>query len=213
MLRLTRLGDPGGLSSLEVFACLVAALAHDVRHPGVNNAFLVASKDELALRHNDKSPLENMHCAVLYELLSRTGLFAGLTAEQWRDVRKVIINVVLGTDMINHFDQVNKAKVRALRTILLLQHAPLPPFFCHFPSLPLTFVWNSLRFRLYPICRSSWRCTAQRLQPSAVANAQKIAVNLCVTICNAPSWPSYYCIALTSVTPAGHLHYVRSGVF
>ena len=34
---------------------------------GVNNVFLVKSKSILAIQHNDRSPLENMHCAILYE--------------------------------------------------------------------------------------------------------------------------------------------------
>jgi hypothetical protein len=42
------------LSSLDIFSMLLAAIGHDVGHPGVNNAFLVKNKDELALRHNDR---------------------------------------------------------------------------------------------------------------------------------------------------------------
>lgn len=42
------------LSPLEIFSMLVAAIGHDVGHPGVNNAFLVKIKHDLAMRHNDK---------------------------------------------------------------------------------------------------------------------------------------------------------------
>jgi hypothetical protein len=42
------------LSPLEVFSLLLAAVGHDLGHPGVNNAFLVKTKDDLALKHNDK---------------------------------------------------------------------------------------------------------------------------------------------------------------
>ena len=42
------------LSPLEIFSMLVASIGHDVGHPGVNNAFLVKIKHELAMRHNDK---------------------------------------------------------------------------------------------------------------------------------------------------------------
>jgi hypothetical protein len=110
-MTITRLNT--GVSQLELFSVYVAALAHDVGHPGVNNIFLVKAKDELALRHNDKSPLENMHCAVLYEILGKpsTNIFGGLTEVQWRDSRKIILNAILGTDMVNHFDQISKAQV------------------------------------------------------------------------------------------------------
>lgn len=66
-------------SHLEVFAMLVAAIGHDVGHPGVNNVYIIKSKHELALRHNDKSPLENMHCTVVYDILKKDkcNIFAG----------------------------------------------------------------------------------------------------------------------------------------
>ena len=100
-------------STLELFALLTAALAHDVGHPGVNNIYLVKSKHKLAIRHNDKSPLENMHCAVLYEILGKSELniFSGLSESQWRDTRKIIIACILGTDMLYHMDQVKKVQL------------------------------------------------------------------------------------------------------
>ncbi len=103
-------------SALEVFSVLVGALAHDVGHPGLNNLYLVKSKHELAIMHNDKSPLENMHCVVLYEILAKenTNIFVNLSEKQWREARKVIITIVLGTDMSHHFEQINKTQVRNL---------------------------------------------------------------------------------------------------
>lgn len=100
-------------SRLEFFSLLVAALAHDVGHLGVNNVFLIKAKHELALLHNDRSPLENMHCAVLYEVLSKnaSNIFIGLTDVQWRDARKVILTTILGTDMSHHFEQISKSQV------------------------------------------------------------------------------------------------------
>lgn len=103
------------LSSLELFSSLVAALAHDVGHPGLNNLYLVKSRNELALRHNDKSPLENMHCAVLYEIVTKAemNIFVGLTEQQWRESRKIILNSILGTDMSHHFEQISKTQVNS----------------------------------------------------------------------------------------------------
>ena len=34
------------------------------------NPFLVESRDKLAITYNDNSPLENMHCAKLFEICS-----------------------------------------------------------------------------------------------------------------------------------------------
>lgn len=101
------------LTELEIFSMLVAAIAHDVGHPGVNNAFLVKTRHDWAMVHNDKSPLENMHCSLLYEILKKPDMdiFAGLDDVQWRESRKVILSLILGTDMAHHFDQVSKTQL------------------------------------------------------------------------------------------------------
>ena len=100
-------------SHLEFLSLIVAAVGHDVGHPGVNNLYLVKSKNELALLHNDRSPLENMHCSVVYDVLSRpaTNIFVNLTDKQWRDSRKIILGTILGTDMSHHFDQISKTQL------------------------------------------------------------------------------------------------------
>jgi hypothetical protein len=58
------------ITSVEKFALMVAALSHDLDHPGVNNAFLVNTKDRLATVYNDSSVLENSHIACLYNLIN-----------------------------------------------------------------------------------------------------------------------------------------------
>ena len=101
------------LTELEIFSMLVAAIAHDVGHLGVNNAFLVKTRHNLAMIHNDKSPLENMHCSLLYEILKKPDMdiFSGLDDAQWRESRKIILSLILGTDMAHHFDQVSKTQL------------------------------------------------------------------------------------------------------
>jgi hypothetical protein len=101
------------LTELEIFSMLVAAIAHDVGHPGVNNAFLVKTRHDWAMIHNDKSPLENMHCSLLYEILKKPDMdiFSGLDDVQWRESRKIILSLILGTDMAHHFDQVSKTQL------------------------------------------------------------------------------------------------------
>ena len=42
------------LSQLQIFALLVAAIGHDLEHPGLTNAYLVRSRAPLATRYNDK---------------------------------------------------------------------------------------------------------------------------------------------------------------
>mgnify|MGYP005991670153 CR=1 FL=1 len=106
---------------LEVLALLVGALAHDVGHPGINNLFLVKSKHELALQHNDRSPLENMHCVVLYEILGKkeSNIFVNLSEQEWREARKIILTIILGTDMSHHFQQISKTQVSSRSAVCM----------------------------------------------------------------------------------------------
>lgn len=77
---------------------------------GVNNAFLIATRSELAQTYNDSSVLESHHLAMLYRMLSEPGLdlFHRLDPAKWREVRKHIINAVIHTDMTFHFPLVSK---------------------------------------------------------------------------------------------------------
>ena len=98
----------GGLAYLneaQVCALLVASLAHDVDHPGVNNDFLKNAETELALRYNDISPLENHHCATLFEIISypKCDVLRAYTAER-KELRKMIIDAIIATDNAHHFE-------------------------------------------------------------------------------------------------------------
>jgi high affinity cGMP-specific 3',5'-cyclic phosphodiesterase 9 len=76
----------------------------------VNNAFLIATRSELARTYNDTSVLESHHLATLYHTIGRPELdiFRQLDASKWREVRKQIINAVIHTDMTFHFPLVSK---------------------------------------------------------------------------------------------------------
>lgn len=92
------------LSELEQYSILIAAIAHDLGHPGVNNGFLSEVSHDLAVQYNDKSPLENMHCAKLYTIVANEdkNVFSKLTKDQYREVRKDCIEAILHTDMMGH---------------------------------------------------------------------------------------------------------------
>jgi len=56
-------------SDLNIMAGLLACVLCDIAHPGVNNSFLIAMRHTKAIRYNDKSVLENHHCAIAFKLL------------------------------------------------------------------------------------------------------------------------------------------------
>ncbi|KOX73490.1 cAMP-specific 3',5'-cyclic phosphodiesterase [Melipona quadrifasciata] len=114
---------------LEITAALFAATIHDVDHPGLTNQFLINSisttdpsltrkrfdefsgnaisslpGSELALMYNDESVLENHHLAVAFKLLQNEGcdIFVNMTKKQRQTLRKMVIDMVLSTDMSKH---------------------------------------------------------------------------------------------------------------
>ncbi|XP_058497301.1 cAMP-specific 3',5'-cyclic phosphodiesterase 4C-like [Solea solea] len=91
-------------TDLEILAALFAAAIHDVDHPGVSNQFLINTNSELALMYNDESVLENHHLAVGFKLLHQENcdIFQNLTKRQRQSLRKLVIDMVLGTDMSKH---------------------------------------------------------------------------------------------------------------
>ncbi|XP_060841027.1 cAMP-specific 3',5'-cyclic phosphodiesterase isoform X8 [Rhopalosiphum padi] len=89
---------------LEITAALFAAAIHDVDHPGLTNQFLINSSSELALMYNDESVLENHHLAVAFKLLQNDGcdIFQNINKKQRQTLRKMVIDMVLSTDMSKH---------------------------------------------------------------------------------------------------------------
>uniref|UniRef100_A0A673GBR2 Phosphodiesterase n=1 Tax=Sinocyclocheilus rhinocerous TaxID=307959 RepID=A0A673GBR2_9TELE len=91
-------------TDLEILAAIFAAAIHDVDHPGVSNQFLINTNSELALMYNDESVLENHHLAVGFKLLQgeNCDIFQNLSKKQRQTLRKMVIDMVLATDMSKH---------------------------------------------------------------------------------------------------------------
>ncbi|XP_053226565.1 cAMP-specific 3',5'-cyclic phosphodiesterase 4A isoform X4 [Podarcis raffonei] len=91
-------------TDLEILAAIFAAAIHDVDHPGVSNQFLINTNSELALMYNDESVLENHHLAVGFKLLQEENcdIFQNLSKRQRQTLRKMVIDMVLATDMSKH---------------------------------------------------------------------------------------------------------------
>lgn len=90
------------LRPFDALTLLVAAIGHDVGHPGVNNAFLVALNAPLAQLYNDRSVLEAFHCAAYSQILRRywPAAFSDVS------MRRLMIISILATDMGLHFKYV-----------------------------------------------------------------------------------------------------------
>eukprot|EP00013_Stygamoeba_regulata_P026180 CAMPEP_0177656264 /NCGR_PEP_ID=MMETSP0447-20121125/15455_1 /TAXON_ID=0 /ORGANISM="Stygamoeba regulata, Strain BSH-02190019" /LENGTH=571 /DNA_ID=CAMNT_0019160333 /DNA_START=64 /DNA_END=1779 /DNA_ORIENTATION=+ len=108
---LTQLKAAGLLSHLEIFGLLIAAICHDLDHPGTNNAHQIATRSALALKYNDISVLENFHAAQAFDIIYNyegCNILASLTTKQQTEVRKVVVDCILATDMAKHMEIVSK---------------------------------------------------------------------------------------------------------
>eukprot|EP00898_Chlorokybus_atmophyticus_P008846 jgi/Chlat1/8963/Chrsp94S08256 len=108
----------GGLreytDDLHHLAALIAAAVHDYKHPGRSNDYLNKSGDKLALRYNDQSVLENHHLAESFQLMLQPDMdfMENLPKKAREQVRGLIIQMVLATDLKRHFEVVDKFKTR-----------------------------------------------------------------------------------------------------
>ena len=89
---------------LDLLGILIAALGHDLGHPGFTNPFHINSLSELALTYNDASCLENFHASKLFRTLrtTETNIFENLSVQDFKTIRKRMIGNILATDMANH---------------------------------------------------------------------------------------------------------------
>jgi len=99
-------------TELETVGAIFASAVHDVDHPGVTNQFLVNTSSDLAIMYNDESVLENHHLAVAFKLVQndQIDIFRNLTKKQRNTVRKMVIDMVLATDMSKHMSLLAELK-------------------------------------------------------------------------------------------------------
>lgn len=108
------------LTPLDALTLLISAIGHDVGHPGVNNAFLVALNSPLAQLYNDRSVLESFHCAAYSQILRRFWPAAFSDIE----MRKKMIGNILSTDMGLHFKYIEHLAALEQRTVQGTQPQP-----------------------------------------------------------------------------------------
>eukprot|EP00948_MAST-09A_sp_MAST-9A-sp1_P003209 g3209.t1 len=98
------------MRNVDHMSLIVAALAHDVDHPGLNNDYQVGTRSNLALLYNDTSVLENHHAAFLFRIVKENNIFEKLSLKKYFEVRKVIVSSILSTDMRQHFELTKKCQ-------------------------------------------------------------------------------------------------------
>ncbi|KAJ3370551.1 hypothetical protein HDU91_006140 [Kappamyces sp. JEL0680] len=113
------------LTTEDLFACIVAAVGHDYMHPGFTNAFLVATRNPLALRYNDTSVLEHFHASSVAEIFVQNefDMLAALTPDQKKYIREMAVTMIMATDMAFHFEWLSKFKSKATTNSINFENA------------------------------------------------------------------------------------------
>lgn len=103
---------------------MIASIIHDFKHPGYNNMYLINTKHSIATRYNginyiinisDQSVLENYHVSEAFEIINsnpKYDIFNGLSKEEYKIIRKRIIECVIATDMVMHSKEYSYMKLK-----------------------------------------------------------------------------------------------------
>ena len=87
------------LTPLELLAALVAAVSHDLDHPGVNEKFLVSTGSHLAVLYDNVSVLENHHWRSAVASFVDSGLSKCLSESQFTEFVDLVRSLILATDI------------------------------------------------------------------------------------------------------------------
>ncbi|KAJ3611463.1 hypothetical protein NHX12_021478 [Muraenolepis orangiensis] len=101
------------LTELEILAMIFAAAVHDFEHTGTTNNFHIQTRSDTAILYNDRAVLENHHVSAAYRLLQEDdemNIFSNLSKDDWRELRNLVVEMVLATDMSCHFQQIKAMK-------------------------------------------------------------------------------------------------------
>ncbi|KAM9337584.1 dual specificity calcium/calmodulin-dependent 3',5'-cyclic nucleotide phosphodiesterase 1A [Symphorus nematophorus] len=101
------------LTELEIFAIIFAAAIHDFEHTGTTNNFHIQTRSDTAMLYNDRAVLENHHVSAAYRLLQdddEMNILSNLSKDDWRELRTLVVEMVLATDMSCHFQQIKAMK-------------------------------------------------------------------------------------------------------
>lgn len=87
----------------DLFIIYIAAIGHDVGHPGFTNLFMNNAATPLSVVFDGKSALEQMHCQLLLRVMRHHGLGRLLDDPKCGvQNRKLLWETVLATDMSVH---------------------------------------------------------------------------------------------------------------
>lgn len=120
------------LQPIEIMASIIAAAAHDLDHPGVNQPFLIATSNHLAKLYNNTSVLENHHWRSAVSCIKESGLLDHMVNVR-DELEEKVRALIMATDITrqqeylslfkNHLDMNTLDMTSAEHRLLVLQIA------------------------------------------------------------------------------------------
>ena len=107
------------LEPIERLGVVLAAVTHDIAHPGVNNTFLANTNDKLCQQFGKESTLEKFHLSVAMEVIEDTKILDNLSQTEIKRVHALITELILATDPAKHNINKNKFLETAGKTLNL----------------------------------------------------------------------------------------------
>ncbi|XP_067398371.1 3',5'-cyclic-AMP phosphodiesterase 7B isoform X3 [Emydura macquarii macquarii] len=111
------------LTPLDIMLGLLAAAAHDVDHPGVNQPFLIKTNHHLANLYQNVSVLENHHWRSTIGMLRESRLLAHLPKEMTQDIEQQLGSLILATDINRQNEFLTRLKAHLENNDLRLEDA------------------------------------------------------------------------------------------
>ncbi|XP_016084013.2 cAMP-specific 3',5'-cyclic phosphodiesterase 7B isoform X1 [Ornithorhynchus anatinus] len=111
------------LTPLDIMLGLLAAAAHDVDHPGVNQPFLIKTNHHLASLYQNVSVLENHHWRSTIGMLRESRLLAHLPPEMTQDIEQQLGSLILATDINRQNEFLTRLKAHLDNKDLKLEDA------------------------------------------------------------------------------------------
>lgn len=96
------------ITKLELLATMVAAVGHDLDHPGVNEKFLVSTGSHLAILYDNVSVLENHHWRSAVACFTESGLSKCLSDSEFVEFTDLVRSLVLATDISRQQEFLNQ---------------------------------------------------------------------------------------------------------
>ncbi|CEP15577.1 hypothetical protein [Parasitella parasitica] len=132
------------LNRFDLAMLMLAALFHDIGHPGNNNSFEVSCKTERALQYNNLSVLESHSSTIALQLLEKHNYLRNVESKSrefgcpisLQEFQSSIVQMILATDMVCHFTLKDNIailhdRIRGSSHLQHLKSALKPPFSEH----------------------------------------------------------------------------------